>query len=618
MFKNKLPALLVGLSASFAVHANVVITEYVEGGGSNKAIEISNLGTENVDLAPLGYTLSLYSNGATSPNAELKLQGLLIPNSSIVIYNNSAVADFQKPAPQGIADSTVINFNGDDTVVLSNSNGVVDAIGQIGVRQQWSNADGVNTKDKTLRRKATITQGNVNASDDFTPHLTEWTAFAKDTADGIGCSGEQACDGSQAMPGEGTPVDGSSGGGNNGDGDTGGICTNCPDLTKVADAANFNDTSYYQRSHNADTSNATSFQQALNQDINTVQKVLSYSEVWTALTYTDEDPTNPDNVLLLYTGNSIPKNHNASGNNSNNQDYWNREHVWAKSHGFPESYQAGYTDINHLRPADVSMNTTRSDNDFNEGGSAVAEAPTNFINGDISFEPRDQVKGDVARMLFYMDVRYDTNSTANMPDLQLVDNVDTERTGFADGYGKLGKLCTLLKWHEQDPVDEIERKRNTAVYEYQGNRNPFIDHPEWAQVLYQDRCPAVTVAIEGAHDVNEGETISLTANATGNNLTYAWQQTAGTTITLTDNSQASISFTAPDVDADTSFSFSVTATNDLGQSQTHQVSFMVKNIATPAPTPEPVEPSTDSSGGGSLGFGLFALLFGFALRKRCI
>lgn len=69
-------------------HANVVITEYVEGGGSNKAIEIFNLGAEDIDLGAGGYKIDLYANGSTETSNGILLRGLLIPNSSIVVYNN--------------------------------------------------------------------------------------------------------------------------------------------------------------------------------------------------------------------------------------------------------------------------------------------------------------------------------------------------------------------------------------------------------------------------------------------------------------------------------------------------------------------------------------------------
>ncbi len=346
----------------------VVITEYVEGGGSNKVIEISNVGGSDVDLAPSGYKLQLYSNGATTANAEVHLQGLLVPQSSIVVFNSGATDAFKKSAPQGIEASSVINFNGDDAIVLVNADGVVDVFGQVGERKEWSNDNGFNSKDKTLRRLETVVQGDTVQDDDFAPNMTEWVVFDKDTSDGLGCAKEVACDGTEPLPGEGTKIDdGTDPGGDE-------VCTNCPDLEKIKNRADYKFETYYSNALTASSDDLVSFKAALSQDISVDYKQLTYSEVWTALTHTDEDPSNTDNLMLIYSGKSIPKAHNGSGANSSNQDYWNREHVWAKSHGFPERNQLGYTDIHHLRPADVSMNTQRSDNDFDKGGDPVSEA----------------------------------------------------------------------------------------------------------------------------------------------------------------------------------------------------------------------------------------------------
>ncbi|MBD5020326.1 ribonuclease, partial [Xanthomonas citri pv. citri] len=87
--------------------------------------------------------------------------------------------------------------------------------------------------------------------------------------------------------------------------------------------------------------------------------MLSYSEVWNALKETDEDPRNPNNVILLYTNESRSKNLNGG-----NVGDWNREHVWAKSHGGFGTSKGPGTDIHHLRPADVQVNSARGNMDF--------------------------------------------------------------------------------------------------------------------------------------------------------------------------------------------------------------------------------------------------------------
>ena len=188
---------------------------------------------------------------------------------------------------------------------------------------------------------------------------------------------------------------------------------------------------------------------------------------------TDEDPNNSNNVILLYTGRSQAKSTFGGGAND-----WNREHVWAKSHGdFGTSPPAG-TDAHHIRPTDASVNSSRGNLDFDMGGSPVSEAPGCYRDSD-SFEPRDAVKGDVARMIFYMATRYDGGDGA--PDLEVVDQVNTSPNP------RHGKLSQLILWNTMDPPDDFENNRNDVIYyQYQNNRNPFIDHPEYVDAIWGD------------------------------------------------------------------------------------------------------------------------------------
>ncbi|MER6615511.1 endonuclease I family protein [Streptomyces xantholiticus] len=201
------------------------------------------------------------------------------------------------------------------------------------------------------------------------------------------------------------------------------------------------------------------------------QSKLSYSQVWDALKDTDEDPANSSNVVLLYAGRSQSK-----SSNGGDVDDWNREHVWAKSHGDFGTATGPGTDIHHLRPEDVSVNSVRGNKDFDNGGSPVGEAPENTTDSD-SFEPRDAVKGDVARMIFYMAVRYQGDD--GFADLEPNDRVDNGSQPY------IGRLSVLKQWNEQDPPDAFEQRRNQVIFDrYQHNRNPFIDHPEWAEAIW--------------------------------------------------------------------------------------------------------------------------------------
>jgi endonuclease I len=197
---------------------------------------------------------------------------------------------------------------------------------------------------------------------------------------------------------------------------------------------------------------------------------LSYDAVWTALKDTDQDPGNTANVIELYTGRSISK-----SSNGGNAGQWNREHVFAQSRGgFTTSAGPG-TDLHHLRAEDVTVNGTRGNKDFDDGGSAVSGCTDCWTDGD-SFEPRDAVKGDVARMLFYMAVRYEGDD--GFTDLEL-------STTVGSAVPRIGDLDILLAWNAADPVDAFEMRRNDRIHaQWQGNRNPFIDHPEWASAIW--------------------------------------------------------------------------------------------------------------------------------------
>ncbi len=243
----------------------------------------------------------------------------------------------------------------------------------------------------------------------------------------------------------------------------------------------------------------------------------SYSTNNTVLAETDPDPNHNGNIICFYTGQSL------SGG-------WNKEHVWAKSHGFPNSSDYPYCDAHHLRPTLNSINSSRGNSDFGEldGESNVkSDSYGNKWTGSI-FEPRDEVKGDVARIMFYMATRYGFESPYN---LQLVDDETTEAS---TGNGRFGGLQTLLKWHYQDPVSTSEIYRNNVIFDnWQHNRNPYIDHPEYVDLAWpnsyskqevdQTKVDAVIAKIGALPEVitlNEKELV-VAAKAAYDALNYA-------------------------------------------------------------------------------------------------
>lgn len=539
--KNRwqLKALIIALVMPSAVNAQLIITEYVEGGSFNKAIELSNLSDAELDLT--GYSVSLYSNGATTATDSLALTGTLAAQSALVVYNPGAENEFK--ILDGV-ESNVASFNGDDALLVTFNGSIVDSFGQYGSDPgtSWTSGD-FNTKDKTLRRTSNTVDGD-KISDDAFPgiNLSQWVVLDKDTSDGLGCIGELACIDVERVP-EVSVDDG--------------ICTNCPTIDKILDSAVYDESAYYL---NALIANDSELRNSINQDISKDHKKLTYSEVWTVLTNSDEDPNDSSKVIAIYSGRSIGKGLNA-GLIGNSGDAWNREHVWAKSHGFPSDSQYAFTDAHHLRPADASINSERSNLDFDEGGIALTESPENFKDSD-SFEPRDEMKGDVARMLFYMDVRYSGEVADNTPDLLLVDYVGTSTDS-----AELGKLCTLYNWHNEDPVSAWEQNRNNIVYEFQGNRNPFIDHPEWVQPIFGEACgdgisvvnAAPTITVGEVTTVNAGEVVTVSPDIIdpeGDQLTYLWIQESTLELSFNETSN-SLSFIAPEVEVDTTVTFNL-------------------------------------------------------------
>jgi len=184
----------------------------------------------------------------------------------------------------------------------------------------------------------------------------------------------------------------------------------------------------------------------------------------------DVDPNNSSNIIQVYTGFSHANNdYGTSGLEIN------REHVWAKSHGNFTDWMPMYSDVHNLKPAAASVNQARSNKDFANGGVPNSVA-TECYSTDSSWEARDAVKGDIARIIFYMATRYEGGN--GEIDLTVVDHVDTYPLP------EHGKLSTLIEWNEQDPPDEFERHRNNSIFAFQHNRNPFIDNPEWVNLIW--------------------------------------------------------------------------------------------------------------------------------------
>ncbi|ADR20430.1 hypothetical protein MATR_19500 [Marivirga tractuosa] len=222
----------------------------------------------------------------------------------------------------------------------------------------------------------------------------------------------------------------------------------------------------------------------------------SNTDTWDILKQTDKDPEDESYVIGFYSGFKMD-----ASEEYNNGDGWNREHVWAKSRGSLGTNRGPGTDVHNLRAADISTNSARNNRNFDEAtvqyidesGQYQGETESYTSSSEWIWEPRDKVKGDVARILFYMATRYE--GTSGEPDLELREELlsnDSNEPYHA-------RLSALLEWHEADPVDEIERERNNVIYSFQENRNPFIDHPAFVGLIWGG---------EKADDVEDEEILS--------------------------------------------------------------------------------------------------------------
>lgn len=235
----------------------------------------------------------------------------------------------------------------------------------------------------------------------------------------------------------------------------------------------------------------------------------SDTDTWDILELADEDPNNPSNVLTIYKNSTEVKFGGGNGP-------YNREHTWPRTFGFPDQSgpqgpSSAYTDCHHLRLSDTSYNSSRGSrafgicngsctelttdvNNSQGGGSGVYPGNSNWAGasdgGSGIFEAWGHRRGDVARSILYMDIRYEGGSHGVTgvaePNLELTDDTSLiQGTGSnTSGTAYMGRLSTLLAWHVEDPPDDGERFRNEVVFSFQGNRNPFVDHPEWAACLY--------------------------------------------------------------------------------------------------------------------------------------
>jgi len=254
-------------------------------------------------------------------------------------------------------------------------------------------------------------------------------------------------------------------------------------------------------------------------------------DTWNVLEAADQDPLASARILDVYQNRSFPK--WGGGNN----DY-NREHTWPKSFGFPvrTSTNLPYTDCHMLMLCDVGYNSSRSNYVYDDCPGGCYSYPADNYNGQSGvnygkygvpegrWETWDGRKGDVARAMFYMDVRYAGDAGVE-PGLILTDDInaiENSHTGSNMSVAYMGLLSTLIQWHYADPVTPGEVHRNDIVQLYQGNRNPFVDHPELVAYIFQgvpagvaESVPTVGIANIYPNPFNPATNIQFTIGDTG-------------------------------------------------------------------------------------------------------
>ncbi len=176
---------------------------------------------------------------------------------------------------------------------------------------------------------------------------------------------------------------------------------------------------------------------------------LTYSQTYSWIKLSDEDESNTSNVVLMYNSQSESKNNTIGGGNTTQPEVWNREHV------YPQSMinAPADADLHHLRACDGVINNNRGNLAFKAGSGSYGSTSGGWY-------PGDEWKGDVARMIMYVYLRY------NEP------------------WSDVGTQALFLQWNVEDPVSNIERQRNDIIYGAQGNRNPFIDQPYLATYFW--------------------------------------------------------------------------------------------------------------------------------------
>lgn len=245
----------------------------------------------------------------------------------------------------------------------------------------------------------------------------------------------------------------------------------------------------------------------------------NYGDINTILQTADQNPLNGNEVWLMYK--EVPRSKLLIQTTGNGVGKWNREHIYPQSRGgytngtadVPDGINIweatsadilihGHADAHHLRAEDGPENSSRNNRDYGLGD-------YNGFTGNAG-----SWKGDVARAVFYMSIRYNGLSVVNgnPPDSTV---------------GQLGDLATLLTWNIQDPADDFEMNRNNYIYTWQVNRNPFIDYPQLANYIWGANAGQAWFA-SLSNATNKNLKLTVYPNPTSNYFTVSGTTEKGT------------------------------------------------------------------------------------------
>jgi uncharacterized protein YjdB len=290
--------------------------------------------------------------------------------------------------------------------------------------------------------------------------------------------------------------------------------------------------------------------------------------------YTDSDPNNVNNIIAWYTHASIPETWDSGAT-------YNREHVWPQSltNGLYGTTYGG-ADMHHIRPTISGINSTRGNKLFGEVGSTFNTAVygsgnlvSKYNTSEDIFEPHDEVKGDAARIVMYMYMHYNTSSNlGDTPRSEPAYFGNLPITNIIKAANTAAAWDLVLDWNTLDPVDVLETNRNNQVATYQGNRNPFIDHPEYADLIWGTATAPTSLSISPS-SVNVGvgstETLTVTASPSGSSNAVTWSSSNESVATVENGIVTGVS----------AGNATITATSNLNASVTASSSITVSNIA---------------------------------------